>query len=126
MAATATRPLIASHQREAPSFKLPISVWATSPLPSQVREDDARQATLTQGCKYVKINPGVHAGRRESDVAAVDLDQLYGYENILGAILDRALHRHDPALSPRTRAARPPVDVIVHGGRWRSAHRLAR
>ena len=36
--------------------------------------------------------------------------------------LERALHRHDPSYRTsyiRMRAARPPVDVIVHGGELR-------
>ena len=34
-----------------------------------------------------------------------------------------ALYRHDPQALSGTRAARPPVDVIVHGGRLRLGYR---
>jgi hypothetical protein len=47
----------------------------------------------------------------------IDLRSRSAYQPPLRRSSKRALHRHDPYI--RTRAARPPVDVIVHGGEMR-------
>ena len=54
-----------------------------------------------------------------SPLQILDLKHPQGHKRPLLAHSIRALHRHDPHDLCGTRAARPPVDVIVHGGRLR-------